>query len=211
MLNLRTAASAGQKEIEMKNITSICFICILTACAGCFGMKTKQTNRWLVDFAPQTNAPKPPETAPAVKLIQTNVVAPYNGAQIAVLRADGTVAFDAYNTFAAQPAAILSPAAFDALYASGRFSNVIRPNSSASSQLEIEITVTRLALDCRNAGERKASVELFAVLTGKRQILSSAKTSASVDAGSGDYSKAFSEAFSQALLKAAAQLDLNCK
>lgn len=137
-----------------------------------------------------------------------DVRAPFNGARLAVLRADGSIAFDSYNSFAAQPAAILRGAAMDVMESSAAFEKVVSGSSSASAPLAAEITLNRLALDCRTEGHRDASVSLSLVLVGNRTVLASSSAEAAEPVGGGDYSAAFSRAFSRALSTAIGYIDL---
>ena len=94
------------------------------------------------------------------RLAQVAVRAPYDGAHPAVLRADGWVACDPANAFASAPSALLRGAAQDAAESSGLFARVVGPASSASTKTLLEVTVNRLALDCRGADARLATVAL---------------------------------------------------
>ena len=77
---------------------------------------------------------------------------------------------------------------------------------SATSDLAMEIVVTRLALDCRAEGRRDASVALAVALVGGRSVVSTARGEASAPVGEGDFSAAFSKAFEEALLGAVRSL-----
>lgn len=141
-----------------------------------------------------------------MKLAGVSVASPYNSAQIAVLRPDGSIAFDPYNCFAAQPSSLLAPAAFAAVERKTGSGAAIRPNSSAAARRSVEITVSRFALDCREEGRRKAAVELSAALVEGRNLSAVAKAEAEADAASGDFSAAFSKAFADAVDEALAAL-----
>jgi len=138
--------------------------------AGCLGSAPKTPAYWTI------------EADAAEKAASVVVCAPYGGQRLAVLRANGSIAFDPCNSFAASPAAILK----DALVARGG-SGVV--------------TVRKIALDCREAGRRDAVVELDIAL-GDR----AASGSASVSAADGNYTAAFTRAFAQAHAKARKEL-----
>lgn len=171
--------------------------------AGCLAPAPKAPVNWTVEWAPSAARVSPrPAKAPAAKLLSVDVRAPYNTTRLPVLRADGSIAFDGFNGFAAPPAALLRAAAQDVLSASGAFDRVLAPGSTAVAPLALELTVTRLALDCRAQGRRDASVALVLTVVGRRTVLDAARGEAAVPVAGGDYSAAFSAAFSEALLSA---------
>ena len=174
---------------------------LVAVLSGCLSSAPKAPVHWTIEVeSPRkgTQTP-PPGERPVVRLAQVNVRAPYDGTRLVVLRADGSVALDAYNTFAASPAHILRGAAEDALAASGRFAHVAQAASGASAALSAEVTLTRLALDCRKPGTRVASVELDLVLLDARRVVSSRRGAAWASAQDGNYTRAFSRAFANAL------------
>lgn len=177
---------------------------LLPMLAGCLGPAPKAPANWIVEWTGPVSAeaPEPPKDAPTAKLLNLEVLAPYNGTRIAVLRGDGTLAFDSFNSFAAQPSSLLKGAAYDTIERSGVFSRTVRPGSSASADYALEISVTRLALDCRSEGRLNASVALSVALVGGRSVVSTARGEASVPAEGGNFSAAFSKAFEEALLEA---------
>ena len=65
----------------------------------------------------------------ATRLGAVSVFAPYDQQSFAVKRADGSMAFDPENRFAAQPAALLKGVLMASLAADGRFGHVV-PQSS---------------------------------------------------------------------------------
>ena len=81
------------------------------------------------------------------------------------------------------------------------------PCSSASADYALEISVTRLALDCRSKGKLDASVTLSVALVGGRAVVSTARGEASVPVEAGNFSVAFSESFEESLLEALRQLE----
>lgn len=142
-------------------------ILLAAACAGCLASAPRPPVNWTIDI--ETDA----KSATAI------VCAPYGGQRIAVLRPDGSIAFDAFNVFAAAPASIIKDAV------------VARGGKGA-------LVVRRLALDCRAPGRRDAVVELE-ITDGTRL----AKGSAAESTSSGNFSSAFSRAFERAYGKAA--------
>ena len=91
---------------------------------GCFADAPKAPKNWSIEWDRTSVERNEKDALPAVKLSQFEVRAPYNGAHLAVLRPDGSIAFDSFNSFAAQPAALLKGAAFDSIEASGVFRGV---------------------------------------------------------------------------------------
>lgn len=134
--------------------------------AGCFSSAPKPPVAWNLDA----------DTALAVSSVTVN--SPYDGTRFAVLRPDGSIAFDSFNVFSARPVSLVRAAVLN------------DPDGP-------ELVVRRLALDCRQDGERKALVELH--LRTSRSSLG--RSEASVSAADGDYSKAFSAAFAAAASK----------
>jgi hypothetical protein len=178
-------------------------VALLPFVAGCLTSAPSAPTYWTI--ARPSGAGAAPATAaafPAAKLFSVEVRAPYNGTRLAVLRADGSMAFDPFNHFAAQPAALLRGAAFDVLSASGAFERVVAPGSTAAAPVTLEVTVVRLALDCRRSGQRDASVALVLTGVGNRAVLDRTRAEAAVAVTDGNYSAAFSQAFSDALTSA---------
>ena len=134
--------------------------------AGCLGSATKTPAYWTIDVESSDKA------------ASVVVCAPYGGQRFAVLRGNGSIAFDPCNSFAAAPAAILK----DALVARGGGGTVM---------------VRRIALDCREAGRRDALVELDISLGDLV-----AGGAASVSAADGNYTAAFTRAFAEAYAEA---------
>ena len=97
---------------------------LVPALAGCLGSAPKPPVNWTIDI----------ETGSKVAFAA--VCAPYGGQRFAVLRADGSIAFDPCNSFAASPGSIIKDAV------------VGRKGEGA-------LFVRRLALDCRAEGRRR--------------------------------------------------------
>ena len=66
--------------------------------AGCLGSAPKPPVNWTIDIEPDA------------KVAYAAVCAPYGGQRIAVLRPDGSIAFDPRNAFAAAPGSIIKDA-----------------------------------------------------------------------------------------------------
>ncbi len=123
--------------------------------------------------------------------------------QFVVRKADGTVAFDYYNVFAAPPSSLLRASAQSGLQSNGHLGRIVGPSSAASVDAQVELRVKDLSLDCTEAGRRLASaavsVDVVKMGRGPREIALTGEGRAAVDAQDGNYSRAFSQAFSKAL------------
>lgn len=191
----------------MKQLTALAVLPLL---AGCLTSVPPSVATWTIAYAPARAASSavPAEGAPrgSVRIAQVVVRAPYDAKALAVLRPNGSLAFDPYNQFAALPAALLKGAVQDAFLAHGAFRAAVPSASQVATELSAETTVTRLALDCRTPGERRATVALTVLLVKDRVAYASAAGEGSADAADGDYTRAFSEAFSRAVAAALARL-----
>lgn len=139
--------------------------------AGCLGTPPKPPANWTI------------EVSSGARVASVAVCAPYGGQRFAVLRQDGSIAFDPCNSFAAPPAAILR-------------------DSVTSRRGEGALTVRRLALDCREKGRRDAVVELEIALGDRTGRGASAEPTAD-----GNYTAAFSSAFEKAFAQARRELE----
>lgn len=172
---------------------------------GCFTSRVQPVSYWPVEYKGSA------ATAPSPKFGVTRVLpiavrAPYGTRSMTVLRADGTVAFDPLNEFAALPSQLAKGVLVDALAASGLCRDIVDTGSIATSDISVEVLVERLALDCRQEGRRTAVAEVVVkVLTG-HSIVSSVKGSGTSDAADGNYGEAFSGALSSAFAVAFGQL-----
>ena len=176
----------------------------LVALCGCFTQSHKVPVNWTVSLH---SVERPAELSPRfgyIKAPLVTVCAPFDGTRIAVLRADGSLAFDGLNVFASAPAALLRGAVNDALAASGEFKGVVDPTSSGGVSFSAEVTVTRLALDCTRENRREATVALSLTLLDGRRIVSVKNGDGTAPAMSGNYTEAFSTAFYRAIEKALA-------
>ena len=160
---MKTPADEIWYNAGMKKFALFAFAAAL---AGCLGPAPKTPAYWTIDV----------DSADKVAFV--TVCAPYGGQRIAVLRQDGSIAFDPANSFAAAPASILK----DSLVARGGKGAVM---------------VRRLALDCRAEGRRDALVDVEYSIGEK-----TGSGSASVPTPDGNYSAAFSLAFEKAYLQA---------
>jgi uncharacterized lipoprotein YmbA len=183
---------------------------LLAGCAGCFSLGTPDARAWLVVPRADLQRNSAPEGGgsafAATRLGMVNVCAPYDRAPFVVRRADGSVAFDAYNVFASAPALLLRAPVSGRLLADGRFGHVVAQSSSAAADAQVEVMVTDLSLDCRDGSRRtaRAAVSLDVVKCGRgpRDVVMVGVGAGEADASSGDYSAAFSAAFDAAVAEA---------
>ena len=177
---------------------------LLPVLAGCLTASAPKVSQWILEYEGGVR------TAQVAKydvgrVSQVLVRSPYNEVGIAVLRADGSMAFDPYNEYAANPTAMLKGFVFDAMDASGLFGTVVNPSSSVKSQALAEVLVSRLALDCRKEGERKAVASVRVRLIANDGKALYAQGEGAADAKVGNYGAALSDALSAALNTAFAQ------
>ena len=142
-------------------------------CAGCLSSDAPAAKAWTLDAAPSAPAAGVLEGAGKAAFTTTrvgavSVDAPYDKTPFVVRRADGSVAFDHYNVFAASPAALLRAPVRNRIGADGRFGSVVSPSSAAWADAQVEVQVTDLSLDCRTAGRRRARAAL--ALTTSRPV-----------------------------------------
>ena len=176
-------------------------LAVATALCGCISSAPRAAENWAVEFwrAGDVGLGATEAKGEAVRVAQVNVRAPYDGTRLAVMRSDGSLAFDSYNAFAASPSQMLRGAVQDAVEASGAFACVLSANSAAACPLTLETTVTRIALDCRKEGRRDASIELTLMLLKGREPIASARGEGKMVTSEGDYSAAFSRALAKAV------------
>lgn len=148
----------------MKRIVTILVPVLLLA--GCLSSAPKAPKYWTVNA--DTN----------LKVSEISVAAPYDGQRFVVLRPDGSVAFDGFNSFGARPVQLIDAA--------------VCIDYSAPT-----LFVRKLALDCTVKGERKAVVELWLGEDPQTSI----QGVGIADAADGNYSSAFTKAFETAAEK----------
>jgi len=179
----------------------------LSLCAGCFSSSVPAPKAWIVTPA---NVPPPAVPAPGAFSVTRQgaltVTAPFDSTSFVVRRADGSVARDPYNVFASPPSALLRAAVRARLEADGRFGRVVPQSSSASADVQVEVLVRELSLDCSDAARRVAraavSVDVMRAGRGARAVILSGDGDGTGDASKGDYSASFSQAFDAALVNA---------
>lgn len=177
---------------------------LLPAFAGCLTTAAPECSCWLVEYCGGSGTARNAAKYGVVRASQVVVRAPYSSTALPVLRKDGTIAFDPCNEFAASPALLLKGVVVDALKASGAFKEVVGASSSAAASESVELTVTKLALDCREG--RKAVVELGVRVVRDREIVAVVKGEGVEDASDGNYGRSFSLAVSEALSSALKRL-----
>ena len=179
----------------MRKLIALSLIPLLS---GCLSASSPRVTQWLLEYKGPVRATRVTKYEVG-RVSQVLVRSPYNEVGIAVLRADGSMAFDPYNEYAANPTALLKGFVFDAMDASGLFGTVVNPSSSVRSQTQAEVLVSRLALDCRMKGERKAVAAVRVRLIADDGKVLCAQGEGSSDAKDGNYGAAFSSALSMAL------------
>lgn len=182
------------------------YLAVTAAFCGCLSSVPPAPKKWHVT---EIKGEMPKITAvrkPSVKISRVDVRPPYDGTALAVLRADGSIAFDPCNAFASTPERLLSGAVFDALESAGFADVVLDSKSSVASPLKLEVTVTRLALDCRTEGRREASVAVMLRLCESRRVISTSRGEAVAPTADADYTKAFSTAFTRSMSEALKRL-----
>ena len=173
--------------------------------SGCLSASAPRVTQWLLEYKGPVRATRLTKYEVG-RVSQVLVRSPYNEVGIAVLRADGSMAFDPYNEYAANPTAMLKGFVFDAMDASGIFGTVVNPSSSVKSQALVEVVIARLALDCRREGERKAVASVRVRLISDDGKALHVQGEGTVDAKDGNYGAALSNALSMALNSAFGQL-----
>lgn len=177
---------------------------LLPVFAGCLTTSAPECSCWLIEYCDGLGTARDAAKYGVVRASQVVVRAPYSSTAMSVLRKDGTIAFDPYNEFAASPALLLKGVMIDALNASGVFKDVVGASSTAAATEAVELTVTKLTLDCREG--REAVAELSVRVVRDREIVAVVKGEGVENASDGDYGKSFSRAVSKALSSALKQL-----
>ncbi len=197
----------------LKSVASVFLSLTAAFCAGCLSSSAPEATAWTLE----TPAASRGEAVPSVEGAQraafgttrmgtVAVDAPFDKTSFVVRRADGSVAFDDCNVFAALPASLVRAPVRDRLGADGRFGRVVNPSSTAWADAQVEVQITDLSLDCRTAGQRRAraALALDVVKTGRgpRVVALRGTGAGEADAAGGDYSAAFSGALDAALTEA---------
>ncbi len=184
---------------------AVLFVACGLVLAGCLGGRAPEPRRWLVEAPGAVPAAAARPVWGSVRVARLAVSAPYDGQRLAVRRADGTLALDGRNVFAATPGALLRLPTREIVRASGLAREVLLEGSSARADATLEIEVDILALDCTQAGTVRAQVALEATLLADRRFVQAVRGSASVPAD-GNFTAAFSSAYAQALTGALKEL-----
>ena len=151
----------------------------LILCAGCFSSSVQPPKAWAVS---PTDA-KPPAVPASGAFSVTRqgavtVTAPFDSTSFVVRRADG----------------------------SGRFGRVVPQSSSASADVQVEVLVRDLSLDCtapeRRTSRAAVSIDVLRADRGARTVILSGDGDGTGDVKDGNYSTAFSQAFDAALVGA---------
>ena len=182
-------------------------VAALLLCAGCFTSSTPMPKTWVVSPADvKPPAAPPPNAFSVTRQGALTVMAPFDSTSFIVRRADGSVVRDPYNVFVSPPSALLRAAVRVRLEADGRFGRVVPQSSSASADVQVEVLVRDLSLDCSEAERRTAraavSIDVLRTGRGARTVILSGDGSGTSNAAKGDYSAAFSQAFDAALVDA---------
>ena len=179
----------------------------LLFCVGCLSSSTPVPKTWMV--APTSDQPPAVPQPGAFSTTRQGAVtvnAPFDSTSFIVRRADGSVARDPYNVFASPPSSLLRASVRARLEADGRFGRVVPQSSSASADVQAEVLVRDLSLDCSNPDRRAAraavSLDVLRMGRGARTVVLSGDGAGAADAANGDYSAAFSQAFDAALANA---------
>ena len=177
---------------------------LLTGCLT--AVSDPESACWTLEYSDDSarRAEKPKYGVASLALVEMR--APYSAREIAVLRTGGSVAFDQLNSYAAHPVQLMKGVAFEALDKSGRFTAVVGSSSAADKDVSAEVTVRRIALDCRVEGERRAVAEVSVRLVRAGEIVASAQGEGSADASGPDFSASLSAAASAAFTKAVKSL-----
>ena len=169
-----------------------------TLLSGCLASSPAERADWNIECSDAALRVAETPKYGVARLGLVELRAPYAVRELAVLRADGSIAFDPCNAYAASPVQLLKGAALASLERSGLFSAVVGAGSSADSDVDVEVAVTRLALDCREEGVRRAVASLSVRLVRSHGIVAFGSGSGSADASAPDYSAAFSSAVTSA-------------
>ena len=189
------------------NTTRLTVAILMTApLAGCLTLSPSECTDWNVECAEATMrvAERPKFGVARLSLVELR--APYAAREIAVLRANGSVAFDQCNSYAASPVLLLRGVALEALDRSRLFSGVVGASSAVDSDVDVEVAVTRLALDCREENARRAVAAVSVRLVRAHKIVAHVAGRGSADASGPNYSASLSDAVTSAFSDALGKL-----
>lgn len=182
-------------------------VLILPILAGCFSAKRQTVVQWGMEFVPEEGAVQASADPKyeSVRLSQVAVRAPYDVKNLAVLRADGSLAYDPLNEFASSPVALAKSVALDVLQRTGVFRIAVGSASTAHVTHSVEFNVRRLALDCRE-GAPVAVAEASVLLLQKGEIVAYGHGEGRVPVAERNFNAAFSRALTAALTASLRQL-----
>lgn len=183
-------------DAKTECLGAVCALLSAAISCGCLTSAPPQPKSWVVSVPRRQMAEM--DASKTARLGTVVVSAPYDRAALAVRRADGSIAFDAFNVFASSPSSMLKLPLASVLADAGRFGRVLPSTSAVRTGVTIEAVVNDLSLDCRDEGRRVARVSLTLVVLENRAVVELLDGSGEADAASGDYSAAFSTAFRKA-------------
>ena len=191
---------------EMESMKKYAPIPALVLLAGCLTASQPEHADWNIECTDRAAQVAEKPKFGVARLILVELRAPYNVRDIAVLRANGSIAFDPCNGYASAPVQLVKGVAMESLERSGLFKAVVGSGSTADADVDAELAVTRLALDCREEGVRRAVATLSLRLVRAHRIVDVVTGEGAADASqTSDFSAAFSaavtDAFSEALRK----------
>ena len=186
------------------NMRNVLLVAAMSAAAGCMTSSVQPPAEWNIESVSSVVPMRMKAVYGVAKLMLVEVRAPYAVREVAVLRADGSVAFDPCNSYAAAPVQLAKWVAAESLAASGLFEDVVTAGSSADA--EVEVSMKRLALDCREPGSCRAVSEVSLRLVRSHAIVAHADGAGMADASGRDFSAAFSKAVTAAFADALGRL-----
>ncbi len=168
-------------------------------CAGCLGPQPSSPTYW--PFSAQKMSPisSVHKGDAVLGLNRIRVSEPYDSTRFCVLRADGSLAFDDLNAFAACPSRGLMPL-FEYIVQKYNFARQTTTDFNPSSSIpQLTLELRRFAVDCREKGKRKVICDLKGTYKGADGKLLICRDDAIVFLEDSDYGAAFSRAFTCAL------------
>lgn len=181
------------------------FALSLSLLTGCLTATVPDVSYWAVT-SPESSVPGATNTFGVVRVSQVLVRAPYDSRPIVVRRADGSLAFDPYNQFAALPSQLFKAPVIAALSRSGLCTAAVDASSSVRTDFLAEAVVTDLALTTTSGAPKAHVAVLVRMLDRQRALASVASGVGEADVADGSYTDAFSAAFGTAIRKALSDL-----